>query len=163
MSKAIAFAAVALLSIVALQWTSSAQAPSGSGFEKKTFNYGNWTKGRFSEAVTVTGPAKMIFLAGIGPEEEMDGAIQYKDNFLEQCRYAFRKVKKVLGEHGATMSDVVKSTVYVTDIRVRDDYGKCRTEAYQGATLPASTFVHVTSLAWPFMMFEVDVIAMVAR
>ena len=25
------------------------------GFEKKHYNYGTWTKGRFSEAVTVTG------------------------------------------------------------------------------------------------------------
>jgi len=39
-------------------------------FEKKNYNYSEWTKGRFSEAVTVTGPGKMIFLAGIGSEDE---------------------------------------------------------------------------------------------
>jgi hypothetical protein len=36
-------------------------------FEKKHHHYGEWTKGRLAEAVVVTGPAKMIFLAGIWP------------------------------------------------------------------------------------------------
>src|SRR5262249_28510149 len=39
-------------------------------FEKKTYNYSDWTKGRFSEAVVVTGPGRMIFLAGVGAEDE---------------------------------------------------------------------------------------------
>ena len=65
-------------------------------FEKKHFNYGRWTKGRFSEAVTVTGPAKMVFLAGIGSEHEQTGKIMYPGDFTAQCRYAFRKLKKVL-------------------------------------------------------------------
>jgi hypothetical protein len=38
------------------------------------FNYGSWTKGRFSEAVTVTGPGKMIFLAGIGADGQGEAA-----------------------------------------------------------------------------------------
>ena len=41
-------------------------AQTAPAFEKKNFNYSEWAKGRFSEAVTVTGPAKMIFLAGVG-------------------------------------------------------------------------------------------------
>ena len=47
------------------------------GLDKRHFNYGRWTKGRFSEAVTVTGPAKMVFLAGIGSEHEQTGKIMY--------------------------------------------------------------------------------------
>src|SRR2546423_10644729 len=45
-------------------------AQSSSNFEKKNFNYNEWTKGKFSEVVTVTNPGKFIFLAGIGPERE---------------------------------------------------------------------------------------------
>ena len=45
-------------------------AQSSSSFEKKNFNYNEWTKGKFSEVVTVTNPGKFIFLAGIGPERE---------------------------------------------------------------------------------------------
>ena len=77
-------------------------------FEKNHYNYGTWTKGRFSEAVTVTGPAKMIFVAGIGSEHEETGDPLFKDDFQAQCRYAYNKLKAVLEKNGATMHDVVK-------------------------------------------------------
>jgi hypothetical protein len=61
--KAVTFAILAILSTALVSSAASAQ-----GFEKKNYNYSEWTKGRFSEAVTVTGPGKMIFLAGVGAE-----------------------------------------------------------------------------------------------
>jgi hypothetical protein len=57
--------AITVLSLAITATVSAAQP-----FEKKNYNYSDWTKGRFSEAVTVTGPAKMIFLAGVGSEDE---------------------------------------------------------------------------------------------
>ena len=59
-----AFAALAVVSFTIMPMVASAQT-----FEKKNYNYSEWTKGRFSEAVTVTGPGKMIFLAGVGSED----------------------------------------------------------------------------------------------
>ena len=50
---------------------------------KKNFSYNEWTKGKFSEVVTVTNPGKFIFLAGIGPEREGDGKIVHEGNFIE--------------------------------------------------------------------------------
>ena len=80
----------------------------GQGFKKEHFHHNDWTKGRFSEAVTVTGPAKWIYLAGVGAEAEKDGSILYVGDFAAQCRYAYGKIAKVLAAHGATMADVVK-------------------------------------------------------
>jgi hypothetical protein len=77
-------------------------AQNSSNFEKKNFNYNEWTKGKFSEVVTVTNPGKFIFLAGIGPEREGDGKIVHEGNFMEQCRYAYMKIKKLLDMQGAT-------------------------------------------------------------
>jgi enamine deaminase RidA (YjgF/YER057c/UK114 family) len=164
MNKLLIVTVFALLSIIVLQ-SSFAQNPSTApSFEKKNHSHNPWARGRFSESVTVTGPAKMIYLAGIGPEDEKTGAIMHKDNFLEQCRLAYRKVKDILKDHGATMNDIVRATVFVTDIRVRDDYRKCKNEAYAGTTAqPAGTFVNVTALAWPHMMFEVEVTAAVPQ
>ena len=65
MRNSFAFAALAVVSVAAMPMVASAQT-----FEKKNYNYSEWTKGRFSEAVTVTGPGKMIFLAGVGSEDE---------------------------------------------------------------------------------------------
>lgn len=130
--------------------------------EKKHCNYGQWTKGRFSEAVTVTGPAKMIFLAGIGAEHEETGEILHKEDFNAQCRYAYAKLQKVLERNGATLADVVKQATYVTDIRYQSAASECRREAYKDMPLPAHTFLNVNQLAWPGMLVELDVIAMVA-
>jgi 2-iminobutanoate/2-iminopropanoate deaminase len=129
--------------------------------EKQHFNYGAWTKGRFSEAVTVTGPAKMIFLAGIGAEHEETGEIQHQGDFVAQCRYAYAKLEKVLARNGASLGDVVKQVSYVTDVRYQADTGRCRSEAYGDLPLPAHTFLVVSQLAWPGMLVEIDVIAMV--
>ena len=162
MLKTIAMGAIALMMLAGLHFTSIAET-AVSAFEKKVYNYGNWTKGRFAEVVTVKGPGKMIFLAGAGSEEEMDGAILHKADAYQQCKYAYEKIKKILAKHGATMSDIVKITAYVTDIRSRDDYGKCRREAFEGAELSTHTFVNVSQLAWPHMLVEVDAIAIVAQ
>jgi 2-iminobutanoate/2-iminopropanoate deaminase len=132
-----------------------------STYEKRNYNYGQWTKGRFSEAVTVTGPAKMLFLAGIGSEHEQNGKIMYPGDFEAQCRYAYRKLKKVLARNGATMNDVVKQVTYVVDARHQQLAGQCRREAYGEAPLPVHTFLNVSQLAWPAMLVEFDVIAMV--
>ena len=139
----------------------STRGAKARSFEKRHFNYGRWTKGRFSEAVTVTGPGKMIFLAGIGSEHEQSGKIMHPGDFTAQCRYAYRKLKKVLARNGATMADVVKQVTYVIDARNQSAAGACRREAYGDAPLPAHTFVVVSQLAWPGMVVEVDVIAMV--
>jgi enamine deaminase RidA (YjgF/YER057c/UK114 family) len=134
-----------------------------TAFEKTNHNYGSWTKGRFSEAVTVsfTGPAKMIFLAGIGSEHEETGEIMHPGDFSGQLRYAYQKLKNVLAKNGATMADVVKQVTYVTDIRYNKESGALRAEAYGEAPLPAHTFLNVSQLAWPGMMVEIDVIAMI--
>jgi 2-iminobutanoate/2-iminopropanoate deaminase len=150
-------AAALLLMLSAPSGPSSAQT-----FEKKNFNYSEFAKGAFSEVVTVTAPAKFIYLAGIGAEDEKDGSIHHKDDFLAQCRFAWEKIGKLLKEHGATVSDIVKATTYVTDIRYRDEIRKCGTEVFAGKPLPAHTLLNVVQLARPGMMIEVDVVAAVA-
>jgi len=154
------FALALVMSLACLQSPAFAQT---QGFEKKAYSYNEWAKGRFSEVVTVVNPGKWIFLGGIGPEQEGDGAILHKGDFHGQCMYAWQKIKKLLGMHGATVGDIVKSTIYMTDIRHFAEWGKCRAEAIQGAELPASTLLNVPQLAWPYMMVEIDVIAVTAK
>jgi enamine deaminase RidA (YjgF/YER057c/UK114 family) len=139
---------------------------SAQTFEKKNYNYSEWTKGLFSEAVTVTLPgAKMIFLAGVGAEDEgaNRGVIRHLGDFMGQCRYAYDKIKRVLEKNGATLGDTVKIVTYVTDIRHQIDAGKCRAEAFAGLPLPVHTFLNINQLAWPGMLVEVDVTAIVAK
>jgi enamine deaminase RidA (YjgF/YER057c/UK114 family) len=155
------FAAFALALFTFSAAQAQAQTSSSAGFEKKNFSYNEWTKGLFSEVVTVTHPGKMIFLAGVGAEDEngQRGTIRHLGDFAGQCHYAYDKIKRLLAGQGATMNDVVKIVTYVTDIRNLPEAGKCRTEALDGAPQPVHTFLNINQLAWPGMMVEVDVIA----
>ena len=139
-----------------------AQAASTGAFKVEHFNYSEWAKGCFSEAVTVTGAQRFIYLAGVGSEDETattGGAIRHTDDVYAQCKYAWDKVKRTLEKQNAMLSDIVKVTNYVTDMRAQPLVGKCRSEVLAGLPLPANTLVCVSTLAWPGMMFEVDVTA----
>ena len=158
--RRVLFAAFATC-LLASSMAGAQQPAPPSGFQKQN-TFGVWSKNSFADAVTVTGPAKTIYLAGMGAEDENNGTILHRGDFLEQCRYAYGKIKKILAAQGATMSDIVKITTYVTDMRYRPDYAKCRGEAIGDAPLPTHTFINVSQLAWPGMMIEVDVTAAVA-
>ena len=138
------------------------------GLDVKRYNPSEWTKGRFSEVVTVTGAGKTIYLAGVGAEDENAPAgasapIRHLGNPYEQCRYAYDKIKRLLAAHGASLADAVKQVVYVTDVRFQADVAKCRREAYGDGPIPANTFLVINALAIPGMLLEIDVTAVVAR
>src|SRR6188768_1661263 len=84
---------LALLFALAL-WSAPANAQDGK-IKIEKFNHSEWTKGIFSEAVTVTnvGNAKFVYLAGVGAEDEngQRGTIKHPGDFLEQCKYAYDK------------------------------------------------------------------------
>ena len=119
MSNVKSLAAVLLFAVISAGALAQSAPPA---FEKKNYNYSEWTKGRFSEVVTVTGPGKMIFLAGVGSEDEEDDRRDPAPlRFRGQCRYAYDKIKRILAQHGATLADMVKLITYVTDIRLQRD------------------------------------------
>ncbi len=154
------FAAVAM--------TVAQSAALAQNLEVRRFNPSEWTKGRFTEIVTVNGPGKTIYLAGVGAEDEKAPAgqsapILHPGNPYEQCRYAYDKIKRSLTSQGANLADVVKQVVYVTDVRYQADVGKCRKEAYGNGPIPANTFLVVSALAIPGMLLEIDVTAVVPK
>ncbi|SRR5579875_1766796 len=137
--------------------------------EMHRYNYNGWTKGLFSEAVTVTGfgSGKLIYLGGIGAEEEKGkpGDIRSPKNFNGQCKYTFEKIVRVLGYNGATLNDITKMTSYLTSAKNIGSYIACRNAAFKAANarLPAETLLIISRLAWPPMMLEVDVDALTAK
>jgi enamine deaminase RidA (YjgF/YER057c/UK114 family) len=146
-----------------LVWHTSLLAQS---LEVKRYNYAEWTKGRFTEVVTVNGPGKTIYLAGVGAEDEdkPQGHIRHLGDPYQQCKYAYDKIKRHLAKHGGVLADVVKQVVYVTDIRYQADVGKCRREEYgEKGPIPANTFLVISGLAIQGMLLEIDVTAVVPK
>src|SRR5580693_1765244 len=165
--RVIKLAMAALVSLLALNIIAKAQAPNSDGaYEKKNYNYAEWAKGRFSEVVTVRNAGKVIYLGGVGSEDETSaqgGVIRHLGDFGAQCRYAWDKIKRLLAKHGATVENIDKVVTYMTDVRDFAEAGKCQTEAFTGAIQPAGTVVVVSALVWPGMLLEVDVTASAAK
>jgi enamine deaminase RidA (YjgF/YER057c/UK114 family) len=96
-----------------------------------------------------------VYLAGaLGAE--VDGS--FVADIRVQTRRAFEKLATVMAEAGGSLADVVKLTVYVTDMRWRDGYGEVRAGFFAGDP-PASTLVQVVALADPSALIEIEAIA----
>lgn len=134
--------------------------------EKQHFQYAGWSKTLFSEVVSVKGPGRLLFLSGIGAEDTGDrpGVIRHPGDVYQQTRLAYEKAAAVLARHGATLADVVKISAYLLDAREAQNYHRARAEAFTGiADLPAHTFLFISDLAWPGMLVEVDLTAVIAE
>ncbi len=108
---------------------------------------------------TATVYGDTIYLSGmIG----IDPAIQkpVEGGTLAQARQAFENVKTVLGELGAAMDDVLKTTVYLTDIGEFAAVNAIYAE-YFGPNYPARTCVEVSRLPMG-LSIEVECIARAA-
>jgi enamine deaminase RidA (YjgF/YER057c/UK114 family) len=98
-----------------------------------------------------------VYLAGaLGTEA--DGSVA--PDMRVQTRRAFDKLASVMREAGGSLADVVKLTVFITDMRNRDAYGEVRAEFFR-AEPPASTLVQVVALATPGALVEIEGIAVV--
>jgi enamine deaminase RidA (YjgF/YER057c/UK114 family) len=75
-----------------------------------------------------------------------------------QARQCFLKIRRMLKEAGCSMKDVVKLTVYVTDIGIRPDVTRARAEFFT-PPMPCSTLVQIGALAGAGLVIEVDATA----
>ena len=105
---------------------------------------------------TATIAGGIIYLSGmIG----IDPAVQkpVEGGTLAQAKQAFENIKTVLGEMGATLEDVLKTTVYLTDIGEFGEVNKLYAQ-YFGPDFPARTGVEVSHLPMG-LSIEVECIA----
>jgi reactive intermediate/imine deaminase len=102
----------------------------------------------------------LVFVSGQAAIDE-DGGLVGVGDFDAQAELVFRNLARVLEAAGSSLSDVVKVTIYLTDManfpKVVELRGKWFTEPY-----PADTIVEVASLALPELEIEIEAIG-VAR
>lgn len=75
-----------------------------------------------------------------------------------QAQAIFTKIRHLLEAAGGTMADVMKVTIFVTDITQREKVWQARREFFTG-DFPASTLVQVAALADPSLKVEIEAIA----
>jgi enamine deaminase RidA (YjgF/YER057c/UK114 family) len=89
-----------------------------------------------------------------------DGLVAPGDAYGQTVQ-AFRTIAAALEAAGASLADVVRTRMYVTDIDRWEDVARAHRELV-GAALPAATMVQVSRLIDPAMLVEVEVDAYVA-
>jgi 2-iminobutanoate/2-iminopropanoate deaminase len=111
----------------------------------------------YTDAVRAEGP--LLFVSGVVP---VDGAgrLVGGDDVVAQARQVFSNLGAVLAAGGATFADVVKVTVFLTDVDDRPRINVVRQEAF-GEARPASTLVEIAALAIPGARIEVEAVAVV--
>ena len=98
----------------------------------------------------------LLFLSGCVP---VDGAGKLVDgDVVAQTRQVFANLGAVLAAAGAGFGDIVKVTVFLTDVDDREAVNTVRTEVF-GDSRPASTLVEVSRLAIPGARIEVEAVA----
>ena len=80
----------------------------------------------------------------------------------EQSKAIFGKIKGMVEAAGGAMADVVKITVYVTNIKNNTKVWAARREFFTG-DFPASTLVEVSALAAPEILVEIEAIAHIGK
>ena len=86
------------------------------------------------------------------------GEIVYEGDAYHQTQQAIANVSSALSQLGLELSDVVRTRIFVTDIRRWEEYGRAHGDAF-GATRPATTMVEVRGLVDPRMLVEVEAVA----
>ena len=102
---------------------------------------------------------ELLFISGlVGVDGQ--GALVGGDDVAAQARQVFENMHAVLDEAGCRFEDVVKVTVYLTDVDDRPKINPVRQEVF-GAARPASTLVEVSRLAVPGAKVEIEAVALI--
>ncbi|RMG55736.1 MAG: RidA family protein, partial [Bacteroidetes bacterium] len=72
-----------------------------------------------------------------------------------QTRVILAKIASALAEAGASLQDVIRTRIYVTDIGQWEAIGRAHAEAF-GAVYPAATMVQVAALIHPDLVVEIE-------
>ncbi|MEU8996600.1 RidA family protein [Streptomyces caniferus] len=110
---------------------------------------------RISQAIRAGGLIHVSGQAGIDAQGRT-----VSDDFLTQGRQAFANVERVLAAAGASLADVVKVGIFVTDMAA--DLGHVLTlrGEFLSEPYPADTLLEVSSLARPDWRIEVEATAL---
>lgn len=113
----------------------------------------------YSNCVRVTaGP--LLFVAGqVGVDAQ--GRVVGPGDPAAQTAQALENIKAILAASGATLDDVVKVTVYVTDMAHFEPIAQVRSR-YFPRNGPASAIVEVRRLALPELLVEIEAVAAVS-
>ncbi len=110
----------------------------------------------YSRAVRV---GNSVFVSGT-TASDASGAIVGLNDPAAQTRQCLKNIEAALKQAGASLKDVVRTRLYVTDISEWEAYGRVHGEVF-GEIRPATAMVEVNNLISPEMLVEIEVDAVI--
>lgn len=110
----------------------------------------------YSRAVRV---GNLVEVAGTTAVDE-EGHIVGIENPYVQAQFIFRKIERALTEAGASLQDVVRTRMFVTDLTFWEEIGRAHSEMFDEVR-PAATMVGVNALIDPRLLVEIEVTAVI--
>ena len=120
---------------------------SGAAFEQRV---------GYSRAVRV---GDRVWVSGTAPI--MPGDADPPSGAYDQAKVCLGIVERALAEAGASLDDVVRTRIYVTDASLIDEVGRAHGEAFARAR-PATTGI-VTQLLDPRWLVEIEAVAVILQ
>lgn len=105
--------------------------------------------GTWSNCLVVDGVAYIAGMTARGTDQSDEYA---------QAKEIFGKIRHLVEAAAGSMADVVKVTIFVTDISQREKVWQARREFFTG-NFPTSTLVQVAALATPALKVEINAVA----
>jgi enamine deaminase RidA (YjgF/YER057c/UK114 family) len=96
----------------------------------------------------------------VGPHVAVAGTTAPGDSAAAQAREALRRIDVALAQAGATLADVVRTRMYVTDMSAWPQVAAVHAEVF-GDIRPAATMVEVSALISADLLVEIEVDAFV--
>lgn len=108
----------------------------------------------YSRAVKV---GNIIEVTGTVSVDENNNLVGENDAY-EQTRFIIQKIEKVLQNAGASLSDVVRTRMFVTDISRWEEYGKAHGDFFKDIK-PCTSMIEVKGLIAPEYLIEIEATA----
>jgi reactive intermediate/imine deaminase len=112
----------------------------------------------YSHVVEVTG-GRTLYVSGQVARDQA-GNLVGKGDLKAQTVQVFENLKSALAGSGATLGDVVKITIFMTDVSGLQTLRQVR-DSYIPKDRPASSLVQVSRLAHPDFLIEIEAVAVV--
>ena len=113
----------------------------------------------FSNGVKVSGGETVYISGQLAFDRNMN--IVGKGDMYAQTKQVLENIKVVLDAAGGTFKDVVRVTVYTTDISRFREIHDARLEYFDADNLPASTMVEIKAFVNDDALIEIDAVAVI--
>src|SRR5258708_3930372 len=89
-----------------------------------------------------------------------DGKVVGNNNAYEQTKFIIGKIEKILSQAGASLKDIVRTRMFVTDISRWQEYGKAHGEFFKDIR-PCTSMIEIKGLIAPEYLIEIEATAVI--